>query len=642
MELFTNKLSKQIYLLIFLGMALILCIFFLYEVTRAKISLTSHTEEDAVTLSSLVGGRIAGKVASRDFGGLREETRWIVSNINKEDGLKALKVTILDNEMAVLAGTGPGGQPLMKTPGKASGPLATGLQWIGGGGDRLRVIAAVRDHDSVEGGGGGDGKGIGCLIIDYDTSFISKELFELRTNLILLLISSFLLSLIFAITIGRKIEEPLTSLSRLTEKIGDGKMDISHLENRQDEISTLAAALKRADSSIASMAGQLKESCLKAEKASEAKSNFLATMCHEIRTPMNAVMGLSDLLSCSKLDDEQSDYVSTISIAGKNLLGIVNDILDISKIEASCLKLENDAVNLHNLLERTRSIFFNEASSKGVDIDYTIQKGTPRLIEGDSHRLTQILTNLISNGLKFTDKGGVHIELKPLGGDSNLLLFTVRDTGIGIKKDRICHIFENYIQGDLSTSRLYGGTGLGLGISKGLVEVMGGRIWVESTAGKGSSFHFTITGKPYKKTRAVEMPPEEPSKDSFMKDLGGLKVLLIEDDIINRKVMAKILEKMNCTVTTASSGYGALMHFNCGLQFDVILMDISLPDTDGYRLTKKIRRSEESTNLHIPIIATTAYAFKEDVDRCFNAGMDDYISKPVTRERLNTILYRYR
>lgn len=375
-----------------------------------------------------------------------------------------------------------------------------------------------------------------------------------------------------------------------------------------------------------------------AEDANRAKSSFLASMSHEIRTPMNAVIGMADLLSDTPLTDMQKEYLDMLTVSANNLLDVINDVLDMSKIEAGHLEIEKAEFDLRDVVELVAVALGARASKKDLELLYKLKSDVPRYILGDSTRLRQILINLASNSIKFTEKGEivVNVEILERNGDDIILHFSVKDTGIGISKERLSKIFESFTQADSSTTRKYGGTGLGLTISKQLVEKMNGKIWVESEMGKGSTFHFTI------RSLAVEKPEEKketPEKRAIESALKGkpLEVLLAEDNIINQKVAVRILEKQGWQVTVANNGKEAV-EISAKSEFDLILMDVQMPEMDGLEATVKIRKREEGSDKHIPIIALTAHAFEEDKKRCLDAGMDRYATKPIKIRELFAVI----
>ena len=379
-----------------------------------------------------------------------------------------------------------------------------------------------------------------------------------------------------------------------------------------------------------------------ADEANKAKSIFLANMSHEIRTPLNGILTSIQLLQLVSSDEKQNKYIRMIKESGNSLLGIINDLLDISKIEAGKFKLNEENIELKEIITDAYNYLSLEANQKGLEIRYYLDPNIDFHVIGDKLRLKQILFNLINNAVKFTDVGFVALRVKLLSSDNSCekLQFFIEDSGIGIEEDFKEKIFKNFNQGDLSASKKYMGTGLGLAISKQLIKLMNGDIHYKSTVGKGSTFNFTCEFK--------KQIHRSSGKNKYIQDKQQLLkyetanegvILGVEDSIINQQVMEELITRKGYKYISAYNGIEAINIIKEN-KVDLVLMDIQLPELNGFEATKIIRKSEES-NKPLPIIAMTAYAMLEDRDKCLQAGMDEYISKPLDIEKLYKILEYY-
>ncbi|WP_336515478.1 response regulator [Pollutibacter soli] len=374
----------------------------------------------------------------------------------------------------------------------------------------------------------------------------------------------------------------------------------------------------------------------KARDAARIKENFLANMSHEIRTPLNAILGFTNLLQRKPLEPDTKDYVQTIQKSGENLLTIVNDVLDLSKIEAGMMRIESAPFSLRGLVHSVETMFRQKAQEKNLKISSAVADEIPDALEGDATRLTQILVNIIGNAIKFTSSGSIsmHFTSKGKTGPAILLGIEIRDTGIGIAKDQLPHVFERFQQAENTPARKYGGTGLGLSIVKELVELQQGSIAVESEAGMGAGFLLTI---PYKIAVEDAQPVPRPDKVASPIFIGQTRLLAVEDNEINQSLLKHLFTGWKLNFDIVNNGREALQILSKN-KYDLILMDIQMPEMDGYSTAQEIRNNLQ---LQTPIVAMTAHAMSGEREKCLSYGMNEYIPKPIREEQLFQIITKF-
>lgn len=420
------------------------------------------------------------------------------------------------------------------------------------------------------------------------------------------------------------------------------------LLNILDDYSEEKVNMENTQRAVLNILEDYSEAKEKAEESTKLKEAFLANMSHEIRTPMNAIIGFSDILTKSNLADKEKEYVRTIKSAGENLLTIINDILDISKIEAGMMAFEEHTFSVKEIFKSLNVMLMERAKGKNIDLVFTCDENVPDVLLGDPTRLTQIILNLAGNAIKFTQKGNIVVHASKLDrrvetpeskeGIENMnevetiIHFLVKDTGIGIAPDKLMHIFERFRQAESHTTRKYGGTGLGLSIAKQLVELQGGKLSVKSEFKVGSEFSFYI---PYKKSSEILHPVEITGAKYDMDALSHLNILLVEDNQLNVILILSLFSEKSLKLEVAENGSVAIEKLK-EKKFDIVLMDMEMPVMNGYEAATILRNELKS---NIPIIAMTANAMAGERERCLSLGMNDYISKPINANVLFEKIY---